>query len=76
LQGLQALDLEAPALVLNATISDRCDNTVSVSYVSRQGGRIPELSFAAEALWYWLDSSIKDVFLPGVQNVEADTASR
>ena len=79
LQGLQALDLEAPGLVLNATIFNRCDNTVSVSYVNRQGGRIPELSFAAEALWYWLlerGSSIKDVFLPGVQNVEADTASR
>ena len=79
LKGLQALDLETPGLVLNQTIFNRCDNSVSVSYVNRQGGRIPELSFAAEALWYWLlarGSNIKDIFLPGVQNVDADTESR
>jgi hypothetical protein len=55
LKGLQALDLETPGLVLNQTISNRRDNSVSVSYVNRQGGRIPELSFAAEVLsllWY------------------------
>ena len=79
LRGLQALDLETPGLVLNSTIFNQCDNSVSVSYVNRQGGRVPELSFAAEALWYWLlarGSSIRDIFLPGVQNVRADSASR
>jgi hypothetical protein len=79
LKGLQALDLETPGLVLNQTIFNRCDNSVSVSYVNRQGGRIPELSYAAEALWYWLlarGSQIKDIFLPGIANVDADTESR
>jgi hypothetical protein len=52
LMGLQSVDLEFPGLVLNAMIRDRCDNSVSVSYINRMGGRIPELSFAAEALWY------------------------
>ena len=50
LMGLQSLDLEFPGLVLNAMVRDRCDNSVSVSYINRQGGRIPELSFVAEAL--------------------------
>jgi hypothetical protein len=43
------------------------------------GGRILELSLLAEALWTWLiahDSSIFALFVPGVDNVLADTASR
>ena len=76
LRGLQALDLEVPGMVLNATIFNRTDNSVSMSCVNRQGGRIPELSFAAEALWYWLlacRSTIRALFVPGVQNEWADT---
>jgi hypothetical protein len=79
LKSLQGFDLELPGLVLNATLENNCDNTVAMSYVNRQGGRVPELSYAAEALWYWLldrGATIRDVFLPGVQNVDADTASR
>ena len=36
LMGLQSLDLEFPGLVLNAMVRDRCDNSVSVSYINRQ----------------------------------------
>jgi len=79
LRGLESLEMQCPGLVLNSTIFNRTDNSVSMSYVNRQGGRVPELSFAAEALWYWLlarGCTIRDLFLPGVQNVRADTASR
>eukprot|EP01050_Picozoa_sp_SAG11_P019068 SAG11_NODE_2980_length_2794_cov_7.536549_2_plen_680_part_00 len=79
LQGLQALDLEAPGLLLNAVIRNRTDNSVSMSYVNRQGGRVPLLSLAAEALWKWLLDRglvIRDDFVAGVQNQLADDASR
>jgi hypothetical protein len=79
LKGFQALDLEAPALFCNALIRNRTDNSVSMSYVNRQGGRIPLLSLAAESLWQWLldrGCSIRADFVPGVQNELADTASR
>jgi hypothetical protein len=77
--GLEALDLELPGLILNRFISNRTDNTVSMSYVNRQGGRVPKLSYLAEALWYYLldrGCSIQDQFLAGKLNVEADTVSR
>ena len=79
LKGFESLEMQCPGLVLNATIFNDTDNTVSMSYVNRQGGRVPELSYAAEALWYWLlarGCTIRDLYLPGVQNVKADTASR
>lgn len=79
LKGLQALDLEVPGLLFNASILNRTDNTVAMSYVNRQGGRIPLLSLAAEALWYWLldrGLQIRSDFIAGVDNTLADTASR
>ena len=79
LRGLQALDLETPGLLLNRIISNRCDNSVSVAYVNRQGGRIPALSREAESLFTWLmtkNSWMSDQFLAGVLNERADTESR
>jgi hypothetical protein len=79
LKGLQGLDLQMPGLAFSNLFHNRTDNTVSMSYCNRQGGRILELSLLAEALWTWLiahDSSIFALFVPGILNTLADTASR
>ena len=76
---LEPFDLEVPGLVWNSFLLNRSDNTVACSYVNKMGGRIPVLSFIAEQLWYWLlerGSEIRLQYLPGEQNVDADTASR
>lgn len=79
LMGLQALDLETPGLILNKMLVNKTDNSVSMSYVNRQGGRVPALSYAAEELWYWLlgrGCVLHDQFIAGKLNTRADTASR
>lgn len=58
----------------------RSDNTTTCAYINRQGGtRSWELCAQAVRLWLWcLDHqiSIRAVYLPGVDNVEADSLSR
>ncbi len=57
----------------------RTDNTVALSYVLKQGGRIPELGAVAEELWaYCLDRNIRLTadHIPGVLNTLADKWSR
>lgn len=76
---LQSFDLEVPGIVFHQVFQNRSDNTVACSYVSKMGGRVPFLSFTAEALWYYLlarGSELRMQFLPGLQNVDADQASR
>ena len=79
LKGLQGLELQMPGMAFSNLFGNRTDNSVSMSYVNRQGGRVLELSLLAEALWTFLlahDSSIRAYFVPGVENELADTASR
>ena len=79
LKGLQGLDLQMPGLAFSNLFQNRTDNSVSMSYVNRQGGRVLELSLLAESLWTWLiahDSSIYALFVPGIENDLADAASR
>ena len=79
LKGLQGLELQMPGMAFSNLFRNRTDNSVSMSYVNRQGGRVLELSLLAESLWTFLlahDSSIRALFVPGVENVLADTASR
>lgn len=55
------------------------DNTTAVAYVNAQGGRVPDLSDVAREMWLWArarDLWLSAVHIPGVQNVEADLASR
>ena len=58
----------------------RVDNTTAVAYVNHQGGtRSPRLSAAARRIWELaLDNGmyLEAVHIPGVDNVEADAASR
>ena len=57
----------------------RTDNTVALSYVLKQGGRIPELGAVAEELWaYCLDHKIHLTadHIPGILNTMADKWSR
>jgi hypothetical protein len=78
-RGLQALDLETPGLLMNRIIQNSTDNTCSLRYVNKFGGRILDMSLQAEMMWQWLlemGSEVRDIFLPGVDNVLADTSSR
>ena len=55
------------------------DNTTAVAYINAQGGRKSDLNEIARNMWYWAierDLWISAVHLPGVENVEADRASR
>eukprot|EP01094_Clydonella_sp_ATCC50884_P019872 TRINITY_DN398_c0_g1_i1.p2 TRINITY_DN398_c0_g1~~TRINITY_DN398_c0_g1_i1.p2 ORF type:complete len:633 (-),score=104.69 TRINITY_DN398_c0_g1_i1:559-2457(-) len=57
----------------------RSDNTVTVSYVNRLTGRIPELAEVARRIWRLMDKHgghIRAVYLPGVDNDQADFLSR
>jgi len=57
----------------------RTDNTVALSYILKQGGRIPEMGAVAEELWaYCLDRNIRLTadHIPGVLNTLADKWSR
>jgi hypothetical protein len=61
------------------SIHVRTDNTVALSYILKQGGRLPELGAVAEELWeYCLDKDItlSADHIPGVLNVLADKWSR
>ena len=55
------------------------DNTTSVAYVNNQGGRKPALNEIARNIWNWAQERklwLSAVHIPGVENVEADRASR
>ena len=55
------------------------DNTTSIRYLNRQGGRKRALNAIAREIWVWaLERNIwlSGSHVPGVLNVEADTASR
>ena len=55
------------------------DNTTSVRYLNRQGGRKRALNAIAREIWLWaLERNIwlSASHVPGVLNVEADSASR
>lgn len=57
----------------------RSDNTTAVSYLNKQGGRVPTISKEAEALWdFCLERGIilKATYVPGINLVEADFLSR
>ena len=60
-------------------VDGQLDNTTAVSYLNKQGGANPKLSFYAERLWKWLlqrGAWFQCRHLAGVLNVRADTASR
>lgn len=55
------------------------DNSTSVSYINKFGGRKPELNDLARDIWLWARGRglwLTAVHLPGDLNVKADTASR
>jgi len=55
------------------------DNTTSVLYVQKQGGKKQLLNGIARDLWLWAierDLWISAEHIPGVENIEADRASR
>ena len=55
------------------------DNTTSVLYVSKQGGKKWLLNSIARDLWIWAierDIWVSAEHIPGVENIEADRASR
>jgi Reverse transcriptase (RNA-dependent DNA polymerase) len=63
----------------DTTVHVRTDNTVALSYISKQGGRLPDLGAVAEELWaYCLDKGITLTadHIPGVLNTLADKWSR
>ena len=51
---LESFDLAVPSLILNQFFRNNTDNMVAMSYVNKMGGRVPYLSFVAEALWEYL----------------------
>ena len=56
------------------------DNTTAVAYINHQGGTVsPMATEIAMDLWMWClerDITIKAQYLPGVENVRADSESR
>jgi len=62
------------------TVLLRVDNTVAVTYVNHQGGtHSPNLSRVAQRIWNLALSSgmvIEALHIPGIENTEADAASR
>ena len=55
------------------------DNTTAVAYINAHGGRKPELNQLARDIWSWAIPRgvwISAVHVPGVDNEEADRASR
>ena len=55
------------------------DNTTTLAYINKQGGRKSDLNEIAREIWIWaIDRNIwlSAVHVPGVANVAADTASR
>jgi reverse transcriptase-like protein len=55
------------------------DNTVTCSYINKQGGRKPHLSQIAESFWDWAiqrDHTLRSIWIPTSQNVFADQLTR
>ena len=55
------------------------DNTTSVVYINKQGGKKPQLNDIARDMWLWAQARciwLSAVHIPGVENCSADSASR
>ena len=88
LYHINILEMLAIEHALKATITNRhdihvrimCDNTTAIAGIRKQGStRTPEINGMARSLWLWaLERNIwlSAVHIPGVENVEADEASR
>jgi hypothetical protein len=85
---INVLELLAIDYSLKATVADRhdihvrimCDNTTAIAGIRKQGStRTIAINQIARALWLWaLERRIwlSAVHIPGIENVEADEASR
>ena len=85
---INVLELLAIDYSLKATVADRhdihvrimCDNTTAIAGIRKQGStRTVEINRIARSLWLWaLERRIwlSAVHIPGIENVEADEASR
>ena len=57
----------------------KIDNTTSVAYINKKGGKRRDLNEIARQIWLWAQARniwLSAEHLPGACNVEADTASR
>lgn len=68
------------AQYINVHIKVMCDNATAVSYINNMGGtkslRCNQLS---KTIWRWCEKRsiwLTSAFIPGIENTEADTASR
>ena len=85
---INVLEMLAIDFALKATVADKhdihvrimCDNTTAIAGIRKQGStRTPEINRIARDLWLWaLERNIwlSAVHIPGIENVEADEASR
>ena len=80
-------ELTAVLFTLKALCSDincthvhvKSDNTTTVSYINKKGGKKASLNTTARDIWFWAISReiwLSASHLPGSQNVEADRLSR
>ena len=85
---INCLEILAAFLATRTFMKDRrdtsvlllIDNTTAVAYINHQGGTVsPMATEIAKDLWMWClerDITIKAQYLPGVENVRADSESR
>ncbi len=55
------------------------DNTTAIAYIKHMGGKQPQLNALAKEIWAWCLSGnivLTSSHIPGIQNTEADFASR